>query len=67
MKLKPEDIRNMTVDELNMKITSFQEELYKLRFEKRTGRVEKPHLIKVAKKNIARCYTILKEKNNASK
>ena len=62
MALKPDDIRNMTSDEINNKVLSLREELFKLQFEQKAGRVEKPHRIKAAKKEIARLYTILKEK-----
>ena len=67
MALKPDDIRNMTVDEINNKVISLREELFKLQFEQKAGRVEKPHRISVAKKEIARLYTILKEKSDAEK
>ena len=62
MALKPDDIRNMTSDEINNKVLSLREELFKLQTEQKAGRVEKPHRIKAAKKEIARLYTILKEK-----
>ena len=67
MVLKPNDIRNMTVAEINNKVISIREELFKLRSEQTSGRVEKPHLIAAAKKEIARLYTILREKENAEK
>lgn len=67
MALKPEGIRNMTKDEIGNKIISLKEELFKLRFEQKAGRVEKPHRMKQARKEIARCQTILREKENAEK
>jgi large subunit ribosomal protein L29 len=67
MALKPNDIRNMTEAEIGNKIISLQEELFKMRFEQRSGRVEKPHRIEQTRKDIARCNTILKEKSLASK
>ena len=67
MALKSGDIRNMTVTEISHKLVSLREGLFKLRFEQRTGRVEKPHRIKIAKSEIARCLTILREKENAKK
>lgn len=67
MSLKAVDIRNMTETEIGNKITSLREQLFKFRFEQKTGRVEKPHLIREAKKDIARCRTILKEKSLAGK
>ena len=67
MALKPEDIRNMTVEEISNKVIALQEELYKMKFEQKSGRVEKPHMIGETKRNIARCNTILREKQNAGK
>lgn len=61
---KPADIRNMTMTEISNKIISLREELFKLRFEQKTGRVEKPHRIQGTRREIARCYTILREKEN---
>ena len=65
--IKPLDIRNMTEDEINQKILSFNEELFKLRFEQKSGRVEKPHRIRQTKRAIARLLTILGEKKHAKK
>ena len=65
MALKSSDIRNMTDAEIRNKITSLQSDLYKLRFEQKAGRVEKPHRLRDTKRDIARCYTILREKKHA--
>lgn len=67
MTLKPDDIRNMTEAEIKNKLITLREGLFKLRFEQKTGRVEKPHLMRKAKKDIARCCTILGEKKNVKK
>ena len=67
MAIKPGDIRNMTQAEIGNKVISLREELFKLRFEQKAGRVEKPHRIRQAKREIARCHTILREKENAEK
>ena len=67
MALKSSDIRNMTATEISHKLVSLREDLFKLRFEQRTGRIEKPHRIGIAKGEIARCLTILREKENANK
>jgi len=65
MTLKATDITNMTVNEIHSKIASLREELFELRSEQKAGRVEKPHRIRQAKREIARCFTILKEKEHA--
>lgn len=63
--IKSNELRNMTVDEIIQKTEALKKELYNLRTEARAGRIEKPHKISQARKDIARCETILKEKANA--
>jgi len=58
------ELRNMTSDEIRQKVDSLKKELYGLRTEAKAGRIEKPHKIKDARKDIARCETVLKEKVN---
>ena len=67
MALKPNDIRNMTEVEIGAKLSALREDLFKLRFGQKSGRIEKPHKMRVAKRDIARCHTILREKKNAKK
>ncbi|NQT90974.1 MAG: 50S ribosomal protein L29 [Candidatus Omnitrophica bacterium] len=59
--MKPQDLRNMTKQELDHKILTLKEELSKLLFQKNTGRLEKPARISQIKKEIARIKTILRE------
>lgn len=63
--IKANELRNMTVDEIKLKMDALKKELFGLRSEEETGRVEKPHKINEAKKDIARCMTIIREKMNA--
>lgn len=63
--IKANELRNMSVDEIKMKMETLKKELYNLRTEAEAGRVEKPHKIHDARKDIARCETILREKSNA--
>ena len=63
--MKPEELRNMTKDELGQKTSSLKEELSKLMFQSKTGRLEKPSRIRMIKRDIARIKTILKEENYA--
>lgn len=59
------ELRNMTVDEIRQRLETLKKELFGLRTEAKAGRIEKPHKIKDARKDIARCETIIKEKNDA--
>ena len=59
---KVKDLRNLSLEELFQKQKSFKEELFKLNYQKRFGRLEKPHMFRLLKKDIARIETLLKEK-----
>ena len=59
------ELRNMTIEEIGQKLEALKKDLYSLRTEAKAGRIEKPHKISQARKDIARCETVLKEKANA--
>jgi len=63
--IKANELRNMTVDEIVLKVEALKKELYRLRTEAKSGRIEKPHAISHTRKDIARCETVMKEKANA--
>lgn len=65
--MKANELRNMTIDEINLKEESLKKELFNLRTEAEAGRVEKPHKINEVRRTIARCETIIQEKVNAKK
>jgi large subunit ribosomal protein L29 len=65
--IKPNELRNMTVDEIRQKAEALKKELFGLRTEAREGRIEKPHRIRQARRDIARCETIIMEKTNAAR
>jgi len=58
---KIRDLRNLSEDELRAKEDSLNQELFKLNQQRYSGRVEKPHLFKQIRKDIARIKTILNE------
>jgi len=62
--VKAREIRSMTPQELEQQVLSLKEKLFKMRSENVTGRIERPHHIGQLKRDIARCYTILKEKTS---
>jgi large subunit ribosomal protein L29 len=61
--MKATEIRNMTVAEIEQQLLTLKEQLFKIRAEITTGRVERPHRFRLIRRDIARCYTILKEKS----
>ncbi|HDZ77346.1 MAG TPA: 50S ribosomal protein L29, partial [Candidatus Omnitrophica bacterium] len=42
--MKKNDFNNLSPDELAQKKTAFKEELHKLNYQRKAGRVDKPHL-----------------------
>jgi large subunit ribosomal protein L29 len=63
--MKANELRNMTVDEIRLKMEGLKKDLYNLRSEAKAGRIEKPHKVSETKKDIAKCETIIREKSNA--
>lgn len=56
------EIRDLSPGEITTKLRETREQLLQLRLRKNAGQVEKPHLLRVYRKDIARLETILKEK-----
>lgn len=59
--MKANKFRDMSVNELELKLNEFKGELFNLRFQMATGQLENPMRLKDVKKSIARIKTILKE------
>ena len=57
------DLRGMSRDELNAKVVEYKEELFNLRFAAATGQLESHGRLREARKDIARVYTVLQERN----
>jgi len=62
--MKVNELRNMTVGELMKKDKDLVQELFNLRFQLHTGRLENSARISSVKKDIARVKTILKAKGS---
>ena len=60
--MKIKDIRNLSGDELNKKVSELKNELFNLRFQLATGQLDNPATIKRVKKYIARVKTIQRER-----
>jgi large subunit ribosomal protein L29 len=58
-------LRDKSVDELHTRQRELTEQLFKLRFQRATGRMESPAKMKQVRKEIARIETILNEKARA--
>ena len=62
--MKATEIRNMTKAEIEQKLRTLKEQLFQLRAEFSTGRIERPHRLRQLKHDVAGCNTILKEKKD---
>jgi large subunit ribosomal protein L29 len=59
--MKPNDLKKMTSDDLLKKQTESTQELFNLKFQLHTGRLENTSKLKAIRKDIARINTILAE------
>lgn len=61
--LKAAELRGMGHAELTGKVTELKEELFTLRFQAATGQLESHGRLRSVRKDIARVYTVLQERN----
>lgn len=59
--MKTKEIRELTKDELNVKLKDLKTEFFNLRFQLATGQLNNPSGIRNVKRDIARVKTILRE------
>ena len=63
--MKPEDIRELTDEEIQERLDELKEEQFRLRFRSATMELENPKLLTVIRRDIARMKTILRERQLA--
>ena len=63
--VKAKDLRGLSAEELNHKRQTLEKELFELQQKKITGQLDKPHLFKSVRRQIAQVNTIVREKKNA--
>ena len=56
------ELRNLADDELVAKLREAKEELFNLRFQAATGQLESHGRLRAVRKDIARIYTIMRER-----
>jgi large subunit ribosomal protein L29 len=61
--VKPNELREMSVEDLGSKLTELTEERFRLRFRSATESIENPMRFRAIRREIARIRTILKEKS----
>ena len=59
--MKTSEIRALSSEEMQQKLTDLKHELFNLRFQHEVGQLENPGKLKETQKDIARIFTIMKE------
>ncbi|HLA64024.1 MAG TPA: 50S ribosomal protein L29 [Rhodothermales bacterium] len=60
--MKPKDIRELSVQEIEQRIVEETQDLGKLRFQKAVAALENPIVLRQKRRDIARMETILRQK-----
>jgi len=60
--MKASELRKLNVEELNKKTSELEKELFNLRFQLHTGRLENTAKVNTVRKQISQALTILSEK-----
>ena len=60
--MKANEIREMSLEELNVKLNDLKKDLFNLRFQNATNQLENPKQITDVRRDIARVKTVITEK-----
>ncbi len=60
--MKANELTAMTTEQLEQKVTELKSQLFSLRFQLATGQLQNTMQISETKRDIARCKTILRQK-----
>lgn len=64
--MRPDEIRDLTDEELDVQIEQAEEEIFRLEFRKAYQELENPALVRTRKKDLARLKTIRRERELAA-
>lgn len=62
--MKANEIKDMTVDELNSKLAELKQELFNLRFQHAVNQLENSKRLQAVKKDIARVKTFIRKQES---
>lgn len=63
--MKASELRELSPEELEQKLTELKEELFGLRFQHAVNQLENPMRMKAVKRDIARVKTVIRQNGNA--
>jgi large subunit ribosomal protein L29 len=64
--LKAEKLRELSDDELSLRLRDTRKELFNLRFQHATGQLDDPHKLNLTRREIARLLTLQAERTRAA-
>ena len=62
--MKPGEVRELSVDELQQREKDLDDQLFRLRIQKSMGQLEAPAKVRDVRRDLARVKTILREKSS---
>jgi large subunit ribosomal protein L29 len=65
--MKPDDVRAMTVDQLDDEVLKLKKEQFNLRFQRATGQLANTARVREVRRDIARIKTVAAQKRAAQK
>ncbi len=65
--MKAKDLRNKTIEELKKLEQELRKKIQELRIAKNLKKLDKPHLLKLTRKDLARVLTVINEKLRSQK
>ena len=60
------ELRELTAEELVLRLKEAKEELFNLRFQNVTGQLDNPHRLREVRKDIARVLTVMHQRERAT-
>ena len=63
--MKGEQLRELSDDELTLRLRDSRKELFNLRFQHATGQLDDPHKLNLTRREIARLLTVQAERTRA--
>jgi large subunit ribosomal protein L29 len=64
--MKAEDLRAMTVDQLDDEVLKLKKERFNLRFQRATGQLENTSRVRQVRRDIARAKTVAQQKRKSA-
>ena len=64
--MKPDDIKTMTIDQIDDEVLKLKKEQFNLRFQRATGQLENTSRVREVRRDIARLKTVAKNKRSGA-